>query len=126
MIRDDYDKMSANDRIQLEYNLKTLMLEKCRELNDDIKDEEVSDERLSFLIVNEAAKIYPSIEKYAASANKIEKIHIEYKKAFINSLHAYLQKQEAADVKRVDNQIQLRLNEVSMEIKREGAASKGI
>ncbi len=119
MIRDDYDKMSANDRIQLEYNLKTLMLEKCRELNDDIKDEEVSDERLSFLIVNEAAKIYPSIEKYAASANKIEKIHIEYKKAFINSLHAYLQKQEAADVKRVDNQIQLRLNEVSMEIKRE-------
>lgn len=48
--------------------------------NDDIKDEEVSDERLSFLIVNEAAKIYPSIEKYAASANKIEKIHIEYKR----------------------------------------------
>ncbi len=120
MVNDDYDRMAVNDRIQLEYELKRLLLQKCIELNPAVnKEGNVSDDRLVFLVVNEAAKVYPSIEKYASCANKIEQIHIEYNKAFINSLHIYLQKQEADDVKRMDNQLQMRLNEVSMDTKRE-------
>ncbi len=120
MVNDDYERMVVNDRIQLEYELKRLLLQKCIELNPDVnKEGNISDDRLVFLMINEAIKVYPSIEKYDSCANKIQQIHIEYNKAFINSLHNYLQKQQAEDIKRMDNQIQMRLNEVSMDTKRE-------
>lgn len=120
MVNDDYERMAVNDRIQLDYELKRLLLQKCIELNPSVnKEGNISDDRLIFLVVNEAAKVYPSIEKYAGCANKMQQIHIEYNKAFINSLHIYLQKQQQEDIKRMDNQIQMRLNEVSMDTKRE-------
>ena len=33
MVNDDYERMAVNDRIQLDYELKRLLLQKCKHLN---------------------------------------------------------------------------------------------
>lgn len=60
MVRKEYDRLKANDRVQLEYELKKILTEKCRELVPE-ESEEPDEERLSFLIINEAAKSTESI-----------------------------------------------------------------
>ncbi len=120
MVYADYDRLQQYDRIQLEYDLMDLLREKCGDLNGDIQGtRECSEERLSFLIVNEAAKAYPSIEKYQTIAHKTEQIYTEYEKSFIDSLHTMLQNQTPAQIAQTDAKIQQRLNEVSMEAKRD-------
>ena len=49
MVRKEYDRLKANDRVQLEYELKKILTEKCRELVPE-ESEEPDEERLSFLM----------------------------------------------------------------------------
>ena len=125
MVKEAMVQLKANDRIQLEYELKKTLIEKCRELSDtemaeelDKDVRELSGERLSFIICNEAAKAYPVIEKYKTPANKLEEVSIQYNKNFLASLHSILIGQNVQEVKATDLRIQQRLNDVSMETKR--------
>lgn len=115
-VRDAVGRMAGKDRIQLMYELKNQIALKCKIPAEQL--EELSDTRLSFLILSEAAKSY-HIQKYATPANKIEEISIQYKELFLNSLHSRLVKQDKQQAERCDRQIQQRLNAVSMETKRE-------
>ena len=76
MVRKEYDRLKANDRVQLEYELKKILTEKCRELVPE-ESEEPDEERLSFLIINEAAKVY-GIHKYKTPSGKIEAVSTAY------------------------------------------------
>lgn len=115
MVRRAYAGLEGKDRIQLEYELKVQAASKCGITPEQMG--EMSEERLAFLIVNEAAKSY-SIQKYATPANKIEETSIQYNNAFLHCLHARLVRQSPEQVQACDKRIQQRLNEVSMENKR--------
>lgn len=115
-VRDAMSGMAGKDRIQLMYELKNQIALKCGLPAEQL--EELSDRRLSFLMLSEAAKSY-HIQKYATPANKIEALSIQYKELFLNSLHNRLVKQDKQQAAQCDQQIQLRLNAVSMETKRE-------
>lgn len=118
MVRGEYGRLKANDRIQLEYELKKILIEKCRELNPEEEKEEPKEERLSFLIVNEAAKVY-GIHKYKTPANKIEEISISYNNALLSSIHARLVKQSKEEAVQTDQKIQDAMNAVSLDTKRQ-------
>ena len=85
MVRKEYDRLKANDRVQLEYELKKILTEKCRELVPE-ESEEPDEERLSFLIINEAAKVY-GIHKYKTPSGKIEAVSTAYNNALLSVLH---------------------------------------
>lgn len=117
MVRKEYDRLKANDRVQLEYELKKILTEKCRELVPE-ESEEPDEERLSFLIINEAAKVY-GIHKYKTPSGKIEAVSTAYNNALLSVLHTRLQKQGKEEVIHTDQKIQDAMNAVSLDTKRQ-------
>lgn len=117
MVEKEYIRLKANDRVQLEYDLKKLLIEKCRELLPEEK-EELSEERLSFLLAGEAAKVY-GIHKFTTPANKIEEISISYNNALLSVIHARLVKQSREEAADTDQKIQEAMNAVSLDTKRQ-------
>lgn len=75
-------------------------------------------EKLSIMIINEAAATY-SLEKYDTPANKIEKISIEYNKAYLQAIHNILVKQTPEEAAKVNVRMQKRLDSVDIETKRD-------
>jgi hypothetical protein len=118
IVNDAYVKLKSKDRIQLEYELKTALQERCMDLTDELHGEQLGQERIAVILVNEAAKLY-GIEKYKTPANKIEEISIQYNNAFLSALHNNLVRQDAREAAKSDQAIQNRLNEVSLDTKRE-------
>ena len=117
MVRKEYDRLKANDRVQLEYELKKILTEKCRELVPE-ESEEPDEERLSFLIINEAAKVY-GIHKYKTPSGKIEAVSTAYNNALLSVIHTRLQKQGKEEVIHTDQKIQDAMNAVSLDTKRQ-------
>lgn len=117
MVRKEYDRLKINDREQLEYELKKIIREKCRELIPE-ETGEADDERLSFLVINEAAKVY-GIHKYKTPATKIEEISAAYNQALLSGIHTRLQKQGKEDIIRTDQKIQDAMNKVTLDTKRQ-------
>lgn len=118
LVNSEYVLLKGKDRSQLEYELNEEIKKKCSDLAGSFFSEGISKERISFLVVSEAAKMY-NIEKYMTPANKIEKISIEYNNAFLQVLHNELRKQTPEQVQQCDAAIQKRLNEIPLEAKRE-------
>lgn len=75
-------------------------------------------EKLSIMVINEAAAAY-SLEKYDTPANKIEKISIEYNKAYLQAIHNILVKQTPEEAVKVNVRLQKRLDSVDIEVKRD-------
>ncbi len=118
LVMSEYVLLKGKDREQLEYELNVEIKKCCSELAGTASDDDISRDRISFLLINEAARLY-NIEKYMTPANKIEKISIEYNNAFLQVLHNELQKQTPEQVKKCDMKIQNRLNAISLDAKRE-------
>lgn len=118
MVHSECVALKAKDRVQLEYELKKALIEKCKEFYSEELKGEVSEERLSFLIINEAARVY-SIGKYKTPANKLEEISISYNNALLASIHARLIKQNKDELIETDKKIQNSMNEVSLDTKRQ-------
>lgn len=117
MVRKEYDRLKANDRVQLEYELQKNSDRKSRELVPE-ESEEPDEERLSFLIINEAAKVY-GIHKYKTPSGKIEAVSTAYNNALLSVLHTRLQKQGKEEVIHTDQKIQDAMNAVSLDTKRQ-------
>lgn len=118
MVREEYNRLKGNDRIQLEYELKRVLTEKCREFYPEELKEDVSEDRLSFLVINEAAKVY-NIGKYKTPANKLEEISISYNNALLASIHTRLIKQNKEEQIKTDQKIQDAMNQVPLDTKRQ-------
>ena len=73
------------------------------------ESEEPDEERLSFLIINEAAKVY-GIHKYKTPSGKIEAVSTAYNNALLSVLHTRLQKQGKEEVIHTDQKIQDAMN----------------
>ena len=116
MVRKNIIQLHADTRSELEIRLKELIAQKCGLTAQESLT--VSEERLSFLAAVEAAKLY-NITKYDTPANKIENVSIYYNEAFIAALHQCLVRQDAKDVADTDLRIQKRIDEISIEDKRE-------
>ena len=117
-VRQDIIKLQYKERVQLEFELRRILLARCRELETDTITDEVSDERLSILLATEAAKTY-GLEKYMTPAHKLEEVSAAYKNAFLQNLHSHLVRQTPDEAKETDLNLQKRLNEVPLETKRE-------
>ncbi len=115
MVRRARAGLEGKDRIQLEYELKQQIAAKCGISSEEA--EAAGEERLAFLLLNEAARSY-NIQKYATPANKTEEICIEYNSALLGHLHSWLVRQRGAQAAECDKNIQKRLNEVPIESKR--------
>ena len=92
------------------------------------ESEEPDEERLSFLIINEAAKVY-GIHKYKTPSGKIEAVSTAYNNALLSVIHTRLQKQGKEEVIHTDQKIQDAMNAVSLDTKRQlqsALMSKGI
>lgn len=116
MIDEQAKKLSTSSRTELMSSLKKLVAARC-----GVPDEEqdtVGEDRLSFLAVGEAAKLY-NITKYATPANKIEQVRIHYNKTFLMSLHQCIIKQNEEEQRDFDRKLQKRIDEISIEDKRE-------
>lgn len=85
---------------------------------DENQRADISEEKLTFMMVNEAGAVY-YLEKYDTSANKIEELCIQYNKAFLQTLHNILLKQTPREADETDKQLQKRLDEVPIEVKRD-------
>lgn len=75
-------------------------------------------EKLSIMITNEAAVTY-GLEKYDTPANKIEKISIEYNKAYLQAIHNILCRQTPEEAAKTNLRLQKRLDLVDIEAKRD-------
>lgn len=107
---------AGKERVQLIYELKGQILLKCG-LSAGAA-EEISENRLSCRMAAEAARAF-AVQKYASPANKIEAVSIQYKEAFLKALHNRLVKEQGAQAADTDQQLQQRLNAVSLETKRD-------
>lgn len=116
MVNEQADQLAGLSRTELVLRLKRLIASKC-----GVPEEEsgiTGDDRLSYLAVNEAAKLY-NIAKYATPANKIEQVCIHYNKAFLVSLHQCIVRQREDEIQEFDRKLQKRIDEISIEDKRE-------
>jgi hypothetical protein len=118
VVNDAQLRMRGKEREQLEYELKKLLIEKCNALTTVALGDDASNDLISNTIATEASKAY-NIEKYKSFANKLERTSIEYNSAFLDALHGMLVKQNEQEVKKSDQLLQKRLNEVSLEVKRQ-------
>lgn len=116
MISLAYKDLEGKSRDELIQLLTKQLVQKCGIA--EAEKENISEERLSYLIINEASRMY-NVKKNQTPANKLDCICIEYNKAFLQALHNVLVKQDAKAVKATDMMLQKRLNEVSIEEKRE-------
>ena len=82
--------ISDNDKDKVIEILKEQLILKCGIPNMD--GEKISDDRLSVMVVSEAAKMY-NIPRYATFANKINQINIYYNKDILRALHEIIKAQ---------------------------------
>lgn len=113
MVKRQMQQLVLCTRPELIDMLTHLLYEKC-----GITDEAVTKEKAGIMIITAAADTY-NISKYETPANKIEEVSIEYNKAYLTMLHRILISQTPEQQKQTDKAIQQRMNEVSMEVKRE-------
>ena len=111
-----YRSLNDKSREELLEYLKLKIFEKCGV--EETQRENISEEKLTFIMANEAGAMY-FLEKYETCANKIEEISIQYNKAFLETLHNMLVRQTPRQVEEADRKLQKRLDDVSIEIKRE-------
>lgn len=118
MVADSLALLRLKNRDALVEMLKQTVIKLAKELSGEQIEQDISRERLNKIIVDEAAKTF-SIEKYETIANKTEQIIIEYNNAFLKTLHSRLVKENAEQKRITDTLIQNRMNEVSMDTKRQ-------
>ncbi len=117
MVNSDYDKLSGRGREWLLEELQRQVIQKLGAREDEDKGVHLW-EKLSVMAVNEAAVTY-GLEKYDTPANKIEKISIEYNKAYLQAIHNVLGRQTPEEAAKTDARLQKRLDLVSIEDKRD-------
>jgi hypothetical protein len=118
MVHREYNSLKVNDRIQLEYELRKVIREKCAEFTQEAAQEDIGEERLSFLVVNEAAKVY-NIHKYDTPAEKTEAVYAAFDKALLVSIHSRLVKQNREEIIKTDQKIQDAMNLATLDSKRQ-------
>lgn len=128
----DYDVVRVSDMVNSAYekllhkDREWLLAELCRQIEQKLgADTEESNvdktqhiEKLSIMVANEAAATY-GLEKYDTPANKIEKISIEYNKAYLQTIHNILNRQTPQEAAKTNAALQKRLDLVDIEAKRD-------
>lgn len=117
IVRDKMIHYKTLSRYELDERLKQLISE--RVLIGEQDDKAIlSNDFLSIRVVREAAKIY-SLSEYQSPANLADEIAEQYYTQFLTRLHKSLIKEEKAQAKITDTNLQLCLNKVPIEQKRE-------
>lgn len=126
MVNDACEKLQNKDREwllgelyrqiaqKLDYDDKDLQVQESTQMYKNVQEQE----KISVMIANEAAVTY-GLEKYDTPANKIEKISIEYNKAYLEAIHEVLGKQTPEEAVTTNMRIQKRLDMVSIDAKRD-------
>lgn len=116
VIRKEYDELAGMTRDKLKESLKSTLMQR---FNSAVGTENVlSEERVSYLIVSEAARMY-DIPRYASFANKIHNIGIYYNKDVLQALHEMIRKQSPEEAEEFDQRLQKRLDIISLDAKRD-------
>lgn len=116
VIRKEYDELAGMTRDELKESLKSTLMQR---FNSAVGTENVlSEERMSYLIVSEAARMY-DIPRYASFANKIHNIGIYYNKDVLQALHEMIRKQSPEEAEEFDQRLQKRLDIISLDAKRD-------
>lgn len=116
VIRKEYDELAGMTRDELKESLKNTLMQR---FNSAVGTENVlSEERVSYLIVSEAARMY-DIPRYASFANKIHNIGIYYNKDVLQALHEMIRKQSPEEAEEFDQRLQKRLDIISLDAKRD-------
>lgn len=116
VIRKEYDELVGMTRDELKESLKNTLMQR---FNSAVGTENVlSEERVSYLIVSEAARMY-DIPRYASFANKIHNIGIYYNKDVLQALHEMIRKQSPEEAEEFDQRLQKRLDIISLDAKRD-------
>lgn len=116
VIRKEYDELAGMTRDELKESLKNTLMQR---FNSAVGTENVlSEERVSYLIVSEAARMY-DIPRYASFANKIHNIGIYYNKDVLQALHEMIRKQSSEEAEEFDQRLQKRLDIISLDAKRD-------
>lgn len=116
VIRKEYDELAGMTRDELKESLKSTLMQR---FNSAVGTENVlSEERVSYLIVSKAARMY-DIPRYASFANKIHNIGIYYNKDVLQALHEMIRKQSPEEAEEFDQRLQKRLDIISLDAKRD-------
>ena len=116
VIRKEYDELAGMTRDELKESLKSTLMQR---FNSAVGTENMlSEERVSYLIVSEAARMY-DIPRYASFANKIHNIGIYYNKDVLQALHEMIRKQSQEEAEEFDQRLQKRLDIISLDAKRD-------
>lgn len=119
MVNNTYEELFDKDREWLLAELHRQIKQKLG-VNTEKSHTDIAKhlEKLSIMIINEAAATY-SLEKYDTPANKIEKISIEYNKAYLQAIHNILAKQTPQEAAKTNVRLQKRLDLADIETKRD-------
>lgn len=116
VIRKEYEELAGMTREELKESLKNTLMQR---FNAAVGTENVlSEERVSYLIAAEAAKMY-DIPRYASFANKISNIGIYYNKDVLQAIHEMIRKQSPKEAEEFDQRLQKRLDIISLDAKRD-------
>ena len=116
IIREGTRDISDDDKEKVIELLKEQLIAKCGII--DTESGKISDDRLSVMVVSEAAKMY-NIPRYATFANKINQINIYYNKDFLRALHEIIKAQNPDEAVDFENRLQKRLDIISLDAKRD-------
>lgn len=116
IIREGTRDISDDDKEKVIELLKEQLIAKCGII--DTESGKISDDRLSVMVVSEAAKMY-NIPRYATFANKINQINIYYNKDFLRALHEIIKAQNPVEAVDFENRLQKRLDIISLDAKRD-------
>lgn len=116
IVKHDYNELSVVNKEELKERLKSALTQKCASLAK--QGEILTEERASYIIVSEAAKMY-DIPKYASFTNKIHDICIYYYKDLIMAIHEMIKRQSPQEAEEFDRMLQARLDIISLEAKRD-------
>lgn len=113
--------LSGLNRDNLEMKFKNLLAEKCSEFlpagDVDSQEKAVSEDCLSVVIINEAAKIY-NLEKYMTVALKADEVYKNYEEQLLKSILKAVKAESGEAAQRRDIALQQFLNEAPIESKR--------
>ncbi len=116
MVKDRYNELAGITREELKSSIRSICMERCRLLLPT--GQELSEEKASYMIISEAARMY-GIARYASFANKIHEISIYYNKDLIQAVHDMLKKQTVQEAESFNTRLQQRLDIISLDAKRE-------
>ena len=118
MANSTYEKLLDKDRQWLLEELQRQIRQKLGKSEEEMQINADNAEKLSAMITNEAAVTY-GLEKYDTPANKIEKISIEYNKAYLQAIHNILCKQTPNEAAKTNAELQKVLDLADIEAKRD-------